>query len=95
MPRCFFCSATHVEGTSVYTSPSNSPPSARTAVMATTTNNNSHNSSHNSSSSNSSNNGGGGVRVVCSILTTAGDKDTFVTQIDDRIVRVGNLLNSG
>ena len=95
MPQCFFCSATHVEGTSVYTSPSNSPPSARTAVMATTTNNNSHNSSHNSSSSNSSNNGGGGVRVVCSILTTAGDKDTFVTQIDDRIVRVGNLLNSG
>ena len=93
MPRCFFCSATHVEGTSVYTSPSNSPPSARTAVMATTTNNNSSNSSSNNS--NNSNNGGGGVRVVCSILTTAGDKDTFVTQIDDRIVRVGNLLNSG
>ena len=93
MPRCFFCSATHVEGTSVYTSPSNSPPSARTAVMATTTNNNSSNSSSNNS--NNSNNGGGGVRVVCSILATAGDKDTFVTQIDDRIVRVGNLLNSG
>ena len=89
---CYTCI---IKDTSVYTSPSNSPPSARTAVMATTTNNNSHNSSHNSSSSNSSNNGGGGVRVVCSILTTAGDKDTFVTQIDDRIVRVGNLLNSG
>lgn len=49
----------------------NLPPPA--TVVATTTNQTGNNNNNNS--------GEGDVKVVCSILNTAGDTDTFVTQV--------------
>ena len=52
----------------------NLPPPA--TVVETTTN-----QTGNNNNSNSNNSGEGDVKVVCSILNSAGDQDTFVTQV--------------